>query len=224
MYSESGDSQTSIGGTLGFAASETLLLFAYASEVTRHFDVQIAQVMSPEFSFGLPPSLVGNRGNSVNVGFKPLQLCANSIMPLLGFYGNTLVDRFPTHAEQYNQNINSQSFGAANLARKSIEIMEQFMAINLMMAVQATDLRTHATQGHYDGSKLLSEPTRELYNAVLEILDVQASPDRPLLFNDTDRFIDADVAAIAADIRDGNTLLKAIGPTLESIKALIHKA
>jgi hypothetical protein len=39
------DTQTSIGGLLGFAfhSSRPLLLFAYASEVTRHFDVTVMQ-------------------------------------------------------------------------------------------------------------------------------------------------------------------------------------
>ena len=27
---------------------------------------------------------------------------------LIAFYGQSIVDRFPTHAEQFNQNINSQ--------------------------------------------------------------------------------------------------------------------
>ena len=39
------DTQTSVGGLLGFAFSSArpLLLFAYASEVTRHFDVTVTQ-------------------------------------------------------------------------------------------------------------------------------------------------------------------------------------
>jgi hypothetical protein len=39
------DTQTSIGGLLGYAfpRSTPLLLFAYASEVTRHFDVRVTQ-------------------------------------------------------------------------------------------------------------------------------------------------------------------------------------
>lgn len=55
------------------------------------------------------------------MGLKGLQLVGNSIMPLLTFYGNALTDCFPTHAEQFNQNINSQGFGSANLARQSID-------------------------------------------------------------------------------------------------------
>ena len=39
--------------------------------------------MAPEFSNGLPPSLIGNPDHAVNVGFKSLQVVSNSIAPLL---------------------------------------------------------------------------------------------------------------------------------------------
>ena len=45
------------------------------------------------------------------MGLKGLQITGNAMMPLLTFYGNSLTDRFPTHAEQFNQNINSQGYG-----------------------------------------------------------------------------------------------------------------
>ena len=64
-------------------------------------------------------------------------------MPLLTFFGNSLVDRFPTHAEQFNQNINSQGFGSANLARQPLTSSSKYIAIALMFSVQAADLRTH---------------------------------------------------------------------------------
>jgi phenylalanine ammonia-lyase len=92
------------------------------------------------------------------MGLKGLQITGNSIMPLLTFFGNSLVDRFPTHAEQFNQNINSQGFGSANLARQSIETFQQYMAIALMFGVQAVDLRTYQTLGTYDARACLSRP------------------------------------------------------------------
>lgn len=53
-------------------------------------------------------------------------------MLLLTFYGNSLADRYPTHAEQFNQNINSQGFGSANLACQSVELYQQYLAIALL--------------------------------------------------------------------------------------------
>src|SRR5215510_11336195 len=98
----------------------------YIGLLAKHLDVQIALLVAPEFNGGLPPSLVGNPARKVNMGLKGLQLSGNSIMPLLTFFGNSLVDRFPTHAEQFNQNINSQGFGSANLARQAVETFQQY--------------------------------------------------------------------------------------------------
>ncbi|CAF4401150.1 unnamed protein product, partial [Didymodactylos carnosus] len=75
--------------------------------VAKHLDVQIAQLVTPEFSNGLPDCLIGNPQREVNMGVKGLQLCGNSIMPYLLFYGQSIADKYATHAEQYNQNINS---------------------------------------------------------------------------------------------------------------------
>src|SRR5262249_49449544 len=96
--------------------------------MAKHLDVQIALLVSPEFSQGLSPSLVGNPDRVVNMGFKSLQIVGNSIMPLLSFYGNSIADRFPTHAEQFNQNINSQAMGSANLARRSLGLFQHYLA------------------------------------------------------------------------------------------------
>jgi len=98
--------------------------------------------MAPEFSYGLSASLVGNSESGMNVGLKSLQVAGNSLMPLLAFYGQSIVDRFPTHAEQFNQNVNSQAMNSANLARESLDVFEHFMAVMLYCAVQAVELRS----------------------------------------------------------------------------------
>ena len=49
--------------------------------LAKHLDVQIAQLMTPEFSHGLPASLTGNEAISFNMGLKGLQITGNSIMP-----------------------------------------------------------------------------------------------------------------------------------------------
>ena len=54
----------------------------YMGLLAKHLDTQISLLVSPEFSDGLPPSLVGNLGRSVNMGLKGLQLAGNSIMPV----------------------------------------------------------------------------------------------------------------------------------------------
>jgi phenylalanine ammonia-lyase len=178
--------------------------------LAKHLDSQIAMAVATEFSQGLTPSLVGNPEREVNVGLKPLQLTANSIMPMLGFYGNSLADRFPTHAEQFNQNINSLGFGSANLARRSLDILEQYLAIALLFGVQAADLQTRAMLGHYDAGAALSPASGRLYQAVLNVTGRPASKERPFLWNDNEQFLDAHVAAVAGDIRTGGETVAAV--------------
>ncbi|KAF9199933.1 hypothetical protein BGZ49_009896 [Haplosporangium sp. Z 27] len=79
--------------------------------VTKHLDVQMAQLVALECNNGLAPSLVGNSERHIGVGLQGIQISANSFGSLISFFGNSLADRFPTHADQFNQNINSQAFG-----------------------------------------------------------------------------------------------------------------
>lgn len=190
----------------------------YIGLLAKHLDVQIAYLVAPEFNNGLSPSLIGNRERVVNMGLKGLQITGNSIMPLLTFYGNSIVDRFPTHAEQYNQNINSQGFASANLTRTSIDIFQQYMAIALMFGVQAADLRTYVTAGHYDARECLSPATKQLYLAVREVVGQPPSADRPYIWNDRDQPLDEHIAKIAADISVEGLIVEAVNNILSSLK------
>jgi phenylalanine ammonia-lyase len=182
----------------------------YLGLLAKHLDVQIALLVTPEFNNGLPPSLVGNTHRQVNMGLKGLQLAGNSLMPLLTFFGNSLADRFPTHAEQFNQNINSQGFGSANLARQAIDIFQQYMAVALMFGVQAVDLRTYVVAGHYDARACLSPATSRLYEAVRATVDRPPSADRPYIWNDDEQPLDMHIARIAADIAAGGYIPQAV--------------
>lgn len=190
----------------------------YIGMLAKHLDVQIAYLVAPEFNNGLPASLVGNREHIVNMGLKGLQITGNSIMPLLSFYGNSIADRYPTHAEQYNQNINSQGFAAANLTRNSVQIFQQYMAIALMFGVQAVDLRTYASVGHYDASECLSPATRRLYQAVREVVGQPPSADRPYIWNDREQPLDEHIAKIAADIAAEGVIVAAVTDLLTSLE------
>lgn len=168
--------------------------------LAKHLDVQIALLVTPEFSHGLTPSLVGNRERTVNMGLKGLQISGNSMMPLLTFFGQSLVDRFPTHAEQFNQNINSQGFGSANLARQSIEIFQQYLPIALIFGVQSVDLLTYKKMGHYDARQSLSPTTIPLYEAIYNVVGRPIRSDRPLIRDDNEQPLDQFIATIAANI------------------------
>lgn len=189
-----------LGQYIGIAMDQ---LRYYVGLLSKHLDVQIALLVHPEFSNGLPASLVGNEQREINVGLKALQLTANSLMPMLGFLGNSLVDRFPTHAEQFNQNINSQGFGSANLARRSLDVLEQYMAVALMFGVQAVDLRTYLLHGHYDTRRVLSPSTVLLYEAVREVSGGLGCPDRPYVLDDHEQFLDVYLSRLVSDIASG---------------------
>lgn len=182
----------------------------YIGLLAKHLDVQIAYLVAPEFNNGLSASLVGNQKRSVNMGLKGLQITGNSIMPLLSFYGNSIADRFPTHAEQYNQNINSQGFASANLARRSVEIFQQYMAVCLMFGLQAVDLRTYVVANHYDARKTLSPATKELYIAVRDVVGQPASESRPYIWNDNEQALDEHISRIAADIASDGQIVQAV--------------
>ena len=192
----------------------------HVAMMAKHLDAQIALLVAPEFNQGLAPSLVGNRLREVNVGFKPLQLTANSIMPMLLFYGNSLADRYATHAEQFNQNVNSLGFGSANLARRSLEIFRQYIGISLLFGVQAADLRTHAMFGHYDARRTLSPGTVPLYDAVRRVTGRPASAQRPFLWNDNEQFLDAHLSRVVTDIVAGGEIAETVNDLVAKLQEM----
>lgn len=177
--------------------------------VAKHLDVQIAQLVTPEFNNGLAPNLAGNPGRRVNMGLKGLQICGNSIAPLVSFFGNSLADRYPTHAEQFNQNVNSQAFGSANLARQSIGLLRQHVSIALLFGLQAVDLRTYLLAGHYDAAQLLGPAQRPIHAALRKATGTPSSQSRPWLWDDNQRVLDSDLAAVNAELAHGGTILQA---------------
>ena len=196
-----------LGQYIGVAMDQ---LRYYLSLLAKHLDAQIALLVEPLFSNGLPPSLVGNPDRKVNMGLKGLQLAGNSIMPLIGQLANSLADRFPTHAEQFNQNINSQAMGSANLARQSIELFRQYIAIGLMFGVQAVDLRTFKIQRHYDARATLSPATMCLYEAVRAVVGKPPDEKRPYIWNDHEQALDEHIERIAHDIGTDGQIRAAI--------------
>ena len=186
--------------------------------LAKHLDAQIALLVTPEFNNGLPASLVGNPRNVINTGLKALQLTANSLMPRISFFGQSIADRFPTHAEQFNQNINSQGLGSAVLAHESLDTCHPYMAVALLFATQAADLRTFQRFQHYDARETLSPGTRPLYEAVKRVVGVEPSAERPYIWDDADQEMDSHVAALVQDIQTGGgEVPKAVGPVLSTL-------
>jgi phenylalanine ammonia-lyase len=188
--------------------------------LTKHLDVQIALLMTPEFSYGLSASLVGNSEGGLNVGLKSLQVAGNAMMPLISFFGQSIVDRFPTHAEQFNQNINSQAMNSANLARDTLDVLEHFLAVALLCAVQAIELRAKLAAESYDARTILSPATASLYEAARMAAFGPPDSARPLHWNDLDEFIQPKVEGLLDDISVRGSILRAVSSTHASLVEL----
>ena len=188
----------------------------YMGLMAKHLDTQIALLVAPEFNGGLPPSLVGNTGRDVNMGLKGLQISANSMMPLLSFYGNSIADRYPTHAEQFNQNINSQGFNSALLARKSVDILRNYVSAALIFGVQAVELRMHQMEKTYDPRKTLSRECVPLYEAVRAVLGRHGAIERPLVWDDDQQPLESYIHLLATDISNE-------GNIVQSMRSIIAK-
>ncbi len=185
--------------------------------LAKHVDAQISLLFTPEFSYGLSASLVGNTEAGVNVGFKSLQIGGNQMMPLISFYGQSVVDRFPTHADQFNQNINSQAMNAANLARESLDVLEHYLSMALLVGVQAVELRSRLTAGSYDAREVLSEATVPLYLAAREAAHGSPQADRPIHWDDLEAFIQPKVEGILTSVSSGGHVMEAVAPTRQAL-------
>ena len=186
--------------------------------LAKHVDVQIALLMTPEFSFGLSGSLVGNTAGKINIGFKSVQVAGNSMMPLIGFFGQSIVDRFPTHAEQFNQNINSQSMNAANLAREQLDVLQHFLAVALLCAVQAVELRAKLAADSYDARSILSPATQELYMRARSAASGPPEASRPIHWDDLDGFLQPKIEGILANIATRGDVVQSMAATFEAIR------
>lgn len=195
-------------------------LRSYMALMAKHLDVQIAMLVMPEFSNGLPPSLIGNGERRSNMGLKALQLTGNSIMPHICFLGNSFVDRFPTHAEQFNQNISSLGFGSANLAQQSLELCNTYMAVALLFGIQAVDLRSYLAIGHYDGRKILSPSMCHLYEAILKTLNLNYWETKPFIQNDNEQSLEEYIRQISRDIAGGGYIPQSVAHVVANFKKL----
>lgn len=163
-------------------------LRTYLALVIKQLDVQIAQLVTPEFSYGLSASLIDPSDPTTQFGLKGLQICANSLLPLFIQQSQPIAILYPTHAEQYNQNINSQGYNAAVASMKMLSLAEKYMAIALIFAVQSVEIRTYNDIGSFDANALLSDKTKNIYKTVYKILNKNPSANR-LFINDNEPII-----------------------------------
>lgn len=185
----------------------------------KHIDSQIALMITPGFSNGLTPALVGNMASGVNVGLKSLNIGMNQMSTQISYLGQSVADRFPTHAEMYNQNINSQAMNAANLARDQMDVVEHFLAAALLTGVQAVEVRAMAETGAADARGILSPATVPLYEAARIAAAGPPEAARTIVWDDMDGFLQPKVEGILDDIAARATILPAVAPQREALEA-----
>lgn len=187
--------------------------------LAKHLDVQIAQLVSPEFNHGLPPSLRGDDSRIYNMGLKGLQITGNSIMPMLTYFGNPITEHFPTHAEQFNQNINGLSWTSANMAWRCVDLFQDYMSVASLFAIQALDLRAKQELGHFDGRALLQKSLVPIYDAIYTSCGEKTGQKQPFQGHDDDRWLEADLQMLKQGLKPGKGVISVIKPIVDSFKA-----
>jgi phenylalanine ammonia-lyase len=182
----------------------------YVALIAKQLDAQISLLVMPEFSRGLPACLAPDEGE-IKFGLKGLQIYLNSIVPRLLHLANPVVTLFPTHAEQFNQNINSQSFNSAVLALESLTLLKYYVAAALLFSIQAVELRACESLGTYLGTAVLGTEATELYNTVYKTIGRNPSGRHPLISTKSDASISELLTRLFEDLNaNQSSLLEAL--------------
>ena len=177
--------------------------------LVKHLDVQIALLVTPEFSNGLPACLASDNDQSTDFGLKGLQIAANSLMPLILYNCQPIAHLYPTHAEQYNQNINSQGYNSAKLTAESIEKTYMYLAMSIIFAIQSVDLRAKKLKDTYHSIPFISHPLVPFYDMVSQILQQDENKKVPFVQrNNLD--LDESVKRLADDLMKSDSKLHGI--------------
>ncbi len=140
----------------------------------------MAVLVDDRFNSGLPANLVPDPG--VNSGLKGMQLSVTSLAcAIRQLAGPSSIHSLPT--EQYNQDVVSLGMHAAVTAMDALDCLRNEVAMVMLAAAQAVDLRGCAES--------LGEGNRKTYEAIRRASD----------FLDRDRPLEHEVAAIGVEIR-----------------------
>jgi histidine ammonia-lyase len=151
------------------------------------------RLVNPLTNEGLPPFLA--RGGGVNSGYMIAQYTAAALVAELRMLAHPAgVDSIPTSGLQ--EDYNAMGAGAALKARRSVGLARQVLAIELLLAAQALDLRAPLVPGR--GSRAAREAVRRRIPPLGD-----------------DRYLKADLDAALALAEDGEAVgaaERAVGP------------
>ncbi len=172
------------GGHIAYAMDALKSALASVADMA---DRQMALLVDPRYNRGLPANLVKVKGDKqpLHHGFKGMQITASALtaealkntMPAASFSRST---------ESHNQDKVSMGTIAARDASRQCDLVSRAVAIHLMAAVQACELR-----GNLDRRPALASLVKEVRKVVKETVF-----DRPM-----DRDIEALVGALPDVVR-----------------------
>jgi histidine ammonia-lyase len=170
------------GGHIAFAMDSLKAALASAADLC---DRQVALLVDPRFSRGLPAGLVDaeNGLSHAHHGFKGLQITI-SALAAEALHGTLPAASFSRSTESHNQDKVSMGTIAARDALRVLNLVEAVVAGHLITAAQACDLRGQ------------TEARPELVRLVASVrkLSARVAEDRPL---------DSDLARVQAAIANG---------------------
>ncbi|MBD0676091.1 aromatic amino acid ammonia-lyase [Streptomyces sp. CBMA156] len=152
-------------------------------------DRQLALVVDPRFSRGLPPNLTAPAADTdthagLHHGFKGMQIAASAITAE-ALKTAAPASLFSRSTEAHNQDKVSMGTIAARDARTVVELARDVTAIHLLAVAQAVELR---------GLPKASPTLQKVHGLIRE-----HAP-----FTDRDRRMDGDIAAVAGLVLDGS--------------------
>lgn len=168
------------GGHVAFAMDALKVALASVADMA---DRQIMLLVHPQFNRGLPEDLVGVGEDEqfYHHGFKAMSISASAIAAET--LKNTMpASSFSRSTESHNQDKVSMGTIAARDARRACELVERVLAIHLLAAVQACQLR----------GKLHLRPRLQALVKSIRRVSPHLVQDRPL-----DKDIEAMVQAIS---------------------------
>ncbi|MFE7530042.1 aromatic amino acid lyase [Kitasatospora sp. NPDC057542] len=152
-------------------------------------DRQLALVVDPRYSRGLPPNLIAPAADTdahagLHHGFKGMQIAA-SALTAEALKTAAPASLFSRSTEAHNQDKVSMGTIAARDARTVVELARDVTTIHLLAVAQAVELR---------GLRRASPTLQKVHGLIRE-----HAP-----FTDRDRRMDGDIAAVAGLVRDGS--------------------
>ena len=111
---------------------------------------------------------------------------------------------------------------AANLARDSLDVLEHYLSLALVCAVQAVELRAKLAADTFDARAVLSPATASLYGAARTAALGAPDASRPLHWEDLEAFIQPKIEGVLANIARRGSILQSISALRELLRAFAH--